>query len=182
MALKATGPGLLHKSEVGGVRLDLLAGGGVGRAFASMATALGPTMDGAVVQPMARPGVETIAGFLQDPAFGPLVLFGLGGRAVELLGDHSTRLAPLTGLDARELVLSLRGAPLLTGYRGSAPVDVEVLVDLVLRLGRLAEDLPELAEGDCNPVIATPQGVTVVDARFRVRPWSPVLDDRRRLT
>jgi len=164
------------------VRLDVLGGGDVGRAFSAMAEALGPAMEGAVVQPMAGPGVETIAGFLQDPAFGPLVLFGLGGRAVELLGDHGTRLAPLTERDARELVLSLRGAPLLTGYRGSTPVDVDALVDLVLRLGRLAEDLPDLAEGDCNPVVATPEGVTVVDARFRVRPHAPTPDDRRRLS
>jgi len=182
VAVKAAGPGLLHKSDAGGVRLDVLGGGDVGRAFSAMAEALGPAMEGAVVQPMAGPGVETIAGFLQDPAFGPLVLFGLGGRAVELLGDHGTRLAPLTERDARELVLSLRGAPLLTGYRGSTPVDVDALVDLVLRLGRLAEDLPDLAEGDCNPVVATPEGVTVVDARFRVRPHAPTPDDRRRLS
>jgi acyl-CoA synthetase (NDP forming) len=129
---------------------------------------------------MASPGVETIAGFVQDPAFGPLVLFGLGGTAVELLGDHATRLAPLTDVDARELVLSLRGSALLTGYRGSPPVDVDALVDVVLRLGRLAEDLPELAEADCNPVMATPRGAMVVDARLRVRP-APGVDDRRRL-
>ena len=136
---------------------------------------------GAGTQPGVAPGVQTIAGFVQDPAFGPLILFGLGGTAVELLGDTATRLAPLTDVDARELVLGLRGSALLTGYRGSPPVDVDALVDLLLRLGRMAEDLPELAEADCHPVVATPAGVTVADARFRLRTAPEPADDRRRL-
>jgi len=110
------------------------------------------------------------------------VLFGLGGTAAELLGDHVVRLVPLTDRDAEEMVLGLRAAPLLTGYRGSEPTDVRGLIDLVLRLGRLAEDLPELAEADCNPVIATPDGPLVVDARIRVAWDSPVGDDVRHLS
>jgi len=131
---------------------------------------------------MADLGVEIIVGIVQDPAFGPQVLFGLGGTAVELLGDHSLRLAPLTDVDAREMVLGLRGSPLLTGYRGSPAVDIDALVDLLLRIGRLAEDLPELAEMDANPVIATPAGAVVVDARLR-RAMTPVRrqDDSRQL-
>jgi acyl-CoA synthetase (NDP forming) len=125
-------------------------------------------MVGAVVQPMIHDAVETIVGFAVDPAFGPQVLFGLGGTAVELLGDHVSRLTPLTDVDARDMVLGLRGTPLLTGFRGSAPVDLDALTDLVLRMGRLAEDLPELIEADCNPVMATPGGAMVVDARLRV--------------
>jgi len=173
VALKATGPAIVHKSDVGGVQLSLGSPDAVADAYKKMRESLGGEMDGAIVQKMAPSGVETIAGFVREPSFGPLVLFGLGGTAVEVLGDHSTRLAPLTDLDARELVLSLRGARLLTGFRGSAPVDVDALVDLVIRLGRLAEDLPELAEGDCNPVIATPEGAVVVDARFRVYSVAP---------
>ena len=125
-------------------------------------------MEGAVIQPMAGSGVETIVGFVQNAEFGPQVIFGLGGTAVELLGDVVTRLAPLTDLDARDMVLGLRATPLLLGYRGSQPVAIDALVDVILRLGRLAEDLPEIAEVDCNPVIATPTGALVVDARMRV--------------
>ena len=168
VALKAWGPGIVHKSEVGGVRLALDGPDAVRAAFAEMAGALGATMEGAVIQPMVSGGVETIVGFVQNAEFGPQVVFGLGGTAVELLGDLVTRLAPLTDLDARDMVLGLRATPLLRGYRGSEPVDIEALVDVVLRLGRLAEDLPEIAEADCNPVIATPTGALVVDARLRI--------------
>jgi len=138
-------------------------------------------MDGAVVQPMAQSGLETIVGFVQDPAFGPLVLFGLGGTAVELLGDYATCRVPLTDVDAREMLLSLRSAPLLTGYRGSTPVDLDALVDLVLRCGQLAEDLNEVTEADFNPVIASENGVIVVDARLRVSLDSPAHDETRHL-
>ena len=95
-----------------------------------------------------------------------------------------SRLTPLTDVDARDMVLGLRATPLLTGYRGSAPVDVDALVDLVLRLGQLAEDLPELIEVDCNPVMATPAGAMVVDARLRVsmQPPEPPGDEDRHLT
>ncbi|HXQ43483.1 MAG TPA: GNAT family N-acetyltransferase [Acidimicrobiales bacterium] len=182
VVMKALGPDLVHKTEVGGVRLDLRTEGEVRDAFESMRQALGPSMTGAVVQPMINGGVETIAGFVVDPAFGPQVLFGLGGTAVELLGDHVSRLTPLTDLDARDMVLGLRATPLLTGFRGSEPVDVDALIDLVLRMARLAEDLPEIIEADCNPVMATPGGALVVDARLRVatRPLeSP--DDARHL-
>jgi len=183
VALKATGVTIVHKSDVGGVELALDSADAVGEAYERMHKALGESMEGAIVQKMAGPGVETIAGFVRDPSFGPLVLFGLGGTAVELLGDHATRLAPITELDARELVLSLRASRLLTGFRGSEPVDVDALVDLVVRLGRLAEDLPELAECDCNPVIASPSGAVVVDARFRAYPAPPGTDpDLRRLS
>jgi acyl-CoA synthetase (NDP forming) len=168
VALKASGPELVHKTELGGIRLNLRTGDEVREAFATMKQSLGPAMSGAVVQPMVKQGVELLVGFVVDAAFGPLVVFGMGGTAVELLGDHVSRLAPLTELDAREMVLGLRSSPLLTGYRGSEPVDIEALVDLILRMGQLAQDLPELVEADCNPVIATPGGALVVDARLRL--------------
>ncbi len=182
VAMKALGPDLVHKTEVGGVRLDLRTEGEVRDAFESMRQSLGPAMSGAVVQPMISGAVETIAGFVVDPAFGPQILFGLGGTAVELLGDHVLRLTPVTDLDARDMVLGLRATPLLTGFRGSEPVDVDALIDLVLRLARLAEDLPELREADCNPVMATPAGAMVVDARLRIstRPVEPP-DEARHL-
>ena len=174
VALKAWGPAIVHKSDVGGVRLAVARPDAVRAAFTEMAARFGDTMEGAVIQPMVSGGVETIVGFVQNPEFGPQVVFGSGGTAVELLGDVVTRLAPLTDLDARDMVLGLRATPLLLGYRGSEPVDIEAVVDVVLRLGRLAEDLPEIAEADCNPMIATSAGAFVVDARMRV--------DRRRGT
>lgn len=180
-ALKATGPGLLHKTEHGGVRLMLDSADAVATAYREMAEHLGHAMTGAVVQPMAAPGVEVIVGMHQDPQMGPVVLVGLGGTTAELLDDHREGLAPLTATEAREMVLGLRGAPLLTGYRGARPVDVDALVDTVLRMSRLADDLPEVAEVDCNPVIATPDGVVVVDARIRIDDHRPPPDDRRRL-
>ena len=168
VVLKAWGPDLVHKSEHGGVRLGLDDSGAVVAAYREMQASLGDAMQGATVQPMMIGGVETIVGFVQDPAFGPQVVFGLGGTAVEILGDAVTRLAPLTESDARDMVLGLRAAQLLLGFRGSAPVDIDAVVDVVLRMSKLAEDLPEIAEADCNPLIASPAGATVVDARLRI--------------
>jgi len=136
---------------------------------------------GAPAQLSTATGVHTSAGFVQDPVFGPLVVFGLGGPAVELLGDTATRLAPLTDVDARDLVLGLRGAALLTGYAGTPPADTDALADILVRLGRMAHDLPELAEAACDPLWAAPGGATVAEARFRVRRAPGPADDRRRL-
>jgi acyl-CoA synthetase (NDP forming) len=149
-----------------------------------MSQAFGADMTGALLQPMvAGDGVETIVGAVQDPAFGPLVVFGLGGVTVEVLADHVSRLAPLTDVDAVEMVTGLRGSALLTGYRGRPAVDVDALVHILHRVSRLAEDMPEIVELDCNPVIATPAGALVVDARLRVDPGAarPALDDTRHL-
>jgi acetyl coenzyme A synthetase (ADP forming)-like protein len=169
VALKVQGP--LHKSEGGGVRLGLAGGAAVADAYAQMAQAFGPAMTGAVVQPMAPGGgVEAIVGALQDPAFGPLVVFGLGGLAVEALADHVTRLAPLSEDEARDMLSGLRGSALLRGYRGQEAVDLDALAGILHRVSRLAEDLPEVVELDCNPVMATPLGAVVVDARLRVAP------------
>jgi len=181
VALKATGPGIVHKSDVGGVRLGLQSPSAVRDAYADMERTTGGSMSGAVVQPMAPPGVEVIAGFVQDDHFGAQVVFGLGGTAVELLGDSVVRLAPLSDVDAREMISGLRGAALLTGYRFGPPANLEALVDLLLRLSQLAEDLPEISELDCNPVIAGPNGAIAVDARLRRRTRVTFQDERRRL-
>jgi acyl-CoA synthetase (NDP forming) len=100
--------------------------------------------------------------------FGPVVVFGLGGVATEVLGDHAARLAPLTGADADDLIHSVRATPLLLGYRGQPAADLGGLRDTLLRVSRLAADLPQVAELDLNPVIARPDGITAVDARIRV--------------
>ncbi len=163
------------------MRLGLVGAEDAGHVYDEMQGALGEAMTGALVQPMAPAGVETIAGFVAHEAFGPVVLFGLVGTAVELLGDYVTRLAPLTDVEAREMVHGLRAEALLTGFRGSAPADLGALEDLLLRLGQLAADLPELVEADCNPVVATPSGAFVVDARVRVSHDVPEADFRRRL-
>ncbi|HEY8524666.1 MAG TPA: GNAT family N-acetyltransferase [Acidimicrobiales bacterium] len=170
VALKASGPDLVHKSDEGGVRLGLDSGTAVADAYREMADRLGDRMTGAVVQQMAEPGVETIAGVVQDPLFGPLVMFGLGGVATELLGDRSFRILPLTDLDAAELVRSLRSSPLLFGYRGAPPADVAALEDTLQRVARLAGVVPEIAELDLNPVIVSPSGAVAVDCRARVAP------------
>jgi acyl-CoA synthetase (NDP forming) len=173
VALKASGPELVHKSDVGGVRLGLRSQDEVSDAYRSMAEHIGERMTGGTVQQMAAPGVETIVGVVHHHLFGALVMFGMGGIATELLDDRSFRILPLTDLDAAELVRSLRASPLLFGYRGSAPVAVTALEDLLQRLARLAGDVPELAELDINPLIVSPEGAVAVDSRARVEPLPP---------
>lgn len=171
LALKAAG--VLHKTDVGGVRLGLASPEAVGAAYDEMASRLsaaGLEMIGAHLQAMAAPGVESIAGLVRDPVFGPLVMFGLGGVAAELLGDTALKVAPLTDQDAAELVRGLRSSPLLFGYRGSTPADTAALENLLLRLSLLGEQLPELAELDLNPVVAGPESVVAVDWRIRLAP------------
>jgi acetyl coenzyme A synthetase (ADP forming)-like protein len=173
VALKAASPELLHKTDVGGVRLDLKTRRQVAEAFSRMAAKLGDAMGGAVVQKMVDSGVETIVGVVHQESFGPLVMFGLGGITTELLGDRAFRILPLTDLDARELVRSLKSAPLLFGYRGSPPANVEALEELLLRIGRMASEIPEIVELDLNPVIVSQQEAVAVDAKIRVVPYAP---------
>jgi acetyl coenzyme A synthetase (ADP forming)-like protein len=182
VVLKADGPDLVHKSDVGGVAVDLQSKEAVAKAWHDMTATIGSRMTGALVQPMARPGVELIAGIVRDDNFGPLILFGMGGVAAELLRDRGVRVAPVSDLEADELVHSLRCTPLLTGYRGSEPVDVRAIADLLVRLGLLARDLPQIREVDLNPIIATADGVVAVDARVRVAPVTagPFATDRTR--
>jgi acetyl coenzyme A synthetase (ADP forming)-like protein len=161
VVVKTAAPGA-HKTESGGVALDLADKQQVRAAVEAIGLPV-------LVQPFVRGGTELLAGVVQDPVFGPLVAFGPGGVLAELIGDAGFRIAPLTDLDAEELVLGGKAGLLVRGFRGAAPADVGALVDLVLRLARLAEDLPELAELDLNPVIAQPNGCLAVDARIRLR-------------
>ncbi|WP_431933210.1 GNAT family N-acetyltransferase [Nonomuraea jabiensis] len=173
--LKATGP--VHKSEVGGVRLNLQTPDEVRQAYHDMSIRIGPEMAGAIVQRMLPGGVEIIVGGVNYPAFGPLVMVGMGGVMADLLADRAFRVPPI--IDALDMIGELHCAPVLHGYRGSPPVDVPALADQVIRIGRLLEDLPEVAELDLNPVIVTPEGAATVDARIRVapceKPPSPLL-------
>ncbi|KNE79309.1 MULTISPECIES: bifunctional acetate--CoA ligase family protein/GNAT family N-acetyltransferase [Streptomyces] len=170
VVLKAYWPGLVHKTDEGAVLLDLAGEEKVRQAYRSLAGRFGEVMTGVLVQPMAERGTELVAGVVQDQVFGPLVLFGLGGTATELLADHAARLAPLTDRDVHDLITAPRSAPLLFGYRGGGPVDLEGLEQLLLRVSRMACDLPQLAEADLNPVVARPDGVTALDVRIRLLP------------
>ena len=170
VVLKAEAEGLVHKSEAGAVKLDLRTPQEVTDAYRALAAGLGPRLQRVLVQPMIAGGVEVLIGLVQEPVFGPLVVFGLGGVATDVLGDHAARLTPLTDTDADELIQSVHAAPLLAGHRGTPPADVGALADTLLRISRLADDLPEVAELDLNPVIARPDGIHAVDVRVRVSP------------
>jgi acyl-CoA synthetase (NDP forming)/GNAT superfamily N-acetyltransferase len=170
VVLKAYWPELVHKSDLGAVLLDLAGETAVRAGYRDLAARLGDRMTGVTVQPMGTPGLELLAGMVEDDVFGPLVVFGLGGTATDVLADRGARLTPLTDLDAAELVRSLRTAPLLMGYRGKPAVDVAAVEGVLVRLSQLADDLPDVAELDLNPLIARPDGVSVVDARVRVQP------------
>ncbi|GAA3340799.1 hypothetical protein GCM10020358_29720 [Amorphoplanes nipponensis] len=171
VVMKSADPALVHKSDTGGVRLGLADAAAVARQYDTVAAA-GQTGRGVLVQRQVSAPVELLAGLAHDRLFGSVVLLGLGGVRTELFGDRALRLVPVTDLDAGRMWRGLRCAPLLTGYRGAAPVDTAALEDLVLRLGRLAEDLPEIAELDLNPVLAGPDGVVAVDAKLRLAPVS----------
>ncbi|MET8224523.1 GNAT family N-acetyltransferase [Streptomyces sp. NPDC005301] len=173
VVMKAHWPGLLHKSQQHAVHLDLRGTAQVRAAFRDLETRFAGLMTGVVLQPLASRGTELFAGVVQDEVFGPLVLFGLGGTATEVLADHAARLAPLTDHDVHELITSPRCAPLLLGADGGPPADLEGLEQVLLRLSRMAGDLPQLAEADFNPVLATPGQVTVLDARIRLLPRRP---------
>ena len=152
----------VHKSESGGVALDLRDDDAVRAA----ATRIGGPV---LVQSQVVGGTELLAGVVQDPVFGPLVAFGPGGVFAELIGEPSFRIAPLTDVDAEELISQGKAGRLVRGFRGAPPADTAALVDLVERLAQLAADLPELAELDLNPVLALPDGCVAVDARVKVR-------------
>jgi acetyltransferase len=167
---------IVHKTDVDGVRLHLKTVDEVETAFKDIETKLAEMgrqneMEGVILQKMVTGGLETILGVTQDPSFGPLIMFGLGGVYAELVKDVAVSLHPLTDSDARELVHSIKMAKLFEGFRGSLPSDTEALEDLLLRLSALVEDLPQISELDLNPVkvMARGEGCWVVDARVLLR-------------
>lgn len=168
VALKAVGPGLLHKTEVGGVALRLGTEEAVRAAYADMRGRLGESMTGAVVQEMVEGGVEVIVGATLDATFGPLIVYGSGGILVELQNDVAFRMHPVTETDVREMMDEVKGTQLLRGYRGAPPADEPALVDVILRVSALLEICPQIQEIDANPVKILEKGAKVVDARVRV--------------
>ena len=156
----------VHKTESGGVAIDLRDSYAVREAAQRIGAPL-------LIQPMVRSGVEVLVGAVQDPVFGPLIALGPGGTLAELIGDAAFRLTPLTDYDAQELARTGKAGTLLAGFRGAAPADGEAVEDLLLRVAQLAEDLPEMAELDLNPVFAGPNGCVIVDARVRIGRGQP---------
>ncbi len=182
VAVKLASHQIVHKTEIGGVQLNLKDEQAVRRAFDSMRMRLAETnqlgaMEGVLVQPMVTGGVEVMVGVTGDPLFGPLIAFGLGGIHIEILGDIRFRITPLTDRDAAEMIRRIKGYRLLTGYRSHPPVDLEALKETLLRVSRLVEEIPQISELDLNPIFALPpgQGCRIVDARIRVNHADPRL-------
>ncbi|MFD7072784.1 GNAT family N-acetyltransferase [Nocardioides sp. NPDC059952] len=169
VVLKVADPGLVHRTDVGGVRVGLKGPDEV-RVAAHALLGVRVEHPGLIVQRQVAAGVELIAGVTQDALFGPLVMVGYGGAFTELIGDRSFRLTPLSHSDAAAALRDLRTAPLLWGYRGAPPADAGAVEHLLVSLGRLADDLPEVAEIDLNPLIVHERGISVVDAKVRLQP------------
>jgi acyl-CoA synthetase (NDP forming) len=181
VALKTTAPHLRHRVDLGGVRLDIADERELAADVAEMQARLTPLGGGRlVVQRMAPPGVATVVRTVEDPLFGPVVSFGLGGDASELLGDVAHRIPPLTTVDVADLVRSVRAAPRLFGHRGAAPVDVAALEDVIARAASLADVLPEVDELELNPVVVSQSGAHVLGATVRLAPPPGRTDAARR--
>lgn len=174
VAVKIDNPAVVHKTDVGGVVADLKTVAEVLTAFRQMKKEFGKTENrftGVMIQEMVSGGIETIIGMHQDPSFGPLVMFGLGGIYVEIMKDVSFKVHPVSTFDAEDMIRSIRGYPLLTGFRGAASVDIECLKETILRLSQMVSDLSQLESFDVNPFIVTADSKTskAVDARFVLR-------------
>lgn len=179
VALKGTGPALLHKTERNAIRLNLEHEIAVRDAARDLAASLAGDLQGLLVQKMVPGGIEMIAGVSHDPTFGPLLLCGMGGVLVDILDDSAFRLHPLTRESAAEMIDELKGAALLRGYRGAAPADEPALIDLMLRISALVTACPEIQEMDLNPVKVLTAGAVAVDARVRVDHQAPRTGRRR---
>jgi acyl-CoA synthetase (NDP forming) len=182
VALKTTAPYLRHRVDLGGVRLDIADAKELARDVVEMTAQMSP-LGGAdlVLQKMAPVGVACVVRTVEDAQYGPVVSFGLGGDASELLGDLAHRVAPLTDVDVRDMIRSVRAAPKLFGHRGAHPVDVDALEDLLARVSCLTDDLPDVSSVDLNPVVVSERGVAVLAATVRLDTLAR-LDDRRKLS
>jgi acetate---CoA ligase (ADP-forming) len=177
VALKATATGLVHRSDVGGVLLGLDGRDAVRNAARQIEASVeraGHHLEGLIVQPMVPEGVELIVGVVNDRSFGPVLACGAGGTTAELIKDVAIRITPVTDLDAHEMVRSLQTFPLLDGYRGVPRCDIGAIEDVLLRVSAMVESHPAIAELDLNPLVASPDGAVIVDARVRVETAPPV--------
>ncbi|MFN3974623.1 MAG: acetate--CoA ligase family protein [Dehalococcoidia bacterium] len=170
VVLKVVSPDIVHKSDIGGVKVNLAGPTAAARAYRELLQAVrshapGARLHGISVQPMAPSGTEVIIGAGKDPQFGHYIMFGLGGIFVEVLKDVAFRLTPLTPRDAHQMIREIRGFPLLEGRRGQPPADLDALEQALLGLSAFLEQHPEVKEVDLNPVFAYPKGCLAVDAR-----------------
>ena len=171
VVLKIVSPDILHKTDIGGVKLNLNSEDDVDKAYDEIICAAKKhnpkaKIDGVSVQPMARQGIEVIIGMSKDQQFGPVLMFGLGGILVEVLKDVSFRIVPLTKRDAREMIKEIKGYPILQGYRGQEPADIKTLEDLLLKVSEFVEKRPEIKELDINPLFAYKDSALAIDARI----------------
>lgn len=180
VVMKISSPDILHKSDVGGVKVGLKSAAEVESAFAAMMESVRKRMPkadihGVLVQQMAGGGKEVILGMTRDPQFGPMLMFGLGGIYVEVLKDVSFRVAPITRADAEAMVNEIRAIALLKGARGQAPADLDAVIEGILRLAQLCLDFPEIVEIDVNPLLAFPrgEGAMAIDARIVLKADGP---------
>jgi acyl-CoA synthetase (NDP forming) len=173
---KIVSPDILHKTETGGVLLNLNDAAAVRGAYhqiterARQGTA---AVRGVLISRMAPPGTEVIVGLTQDPQFGPMVMFGLGGVFVEVYQDVSFRLVPLAERDAAAMIQDVKAFPMLQGVRGKRPADLQALTDLLLKISKIAEENVEIAEMDLNPIIVYEKGLSVVDVRVLLHQKTP---------
>lgn len=170
LVLKVVSPDILHKTEAGGVITGIQSLDAAAEAVKTMGKALADRMPNArvhdyLLEEMARPGVEVIVGCFRDPQFGPVVMFGTGGVMVELMKDVSFRIAPVSRDEALEMIREVKGYPLLSGFRGRKPVDLEPLAAALVGLSEAMMELEEIAEMEINPLLVHEKGVTAVDAR-----------------
>jgi len=170
VVLKVVSKDILHKTDVGGVKLGLGTEDEVAGAYDDMIASVKQkapkaVVDGIAVQPMAKPGVEVIIGMFKDNQFGPVVMFGIGGELVEVYKDVSFGIVPIPKRYAKQMIKDIKGYPLLDGYRGREPVDVALLEDMLLKVSDFAKDNPDVKEVDINPVIAYADSAVAVDAR-----------------
>ncbi len=171
VVLKVLSPDILHKSDAGGVFLNLQTADEVRAAYQQILANAekykqGARITGVIVQEFAKQGVEIIIGSIKDKQFGNTLLFGLGGIFVEVLKDVSFRVAPIIPYDAREMITEIKGYPILTGIRGKEPCDIDAIVNILLQVSKLVTDYPEINELDLNPVFSYPKGAKCVDARI----------------
>jgi acyl-CoA synthetase (NDP forming) len=171
VVLKVVSPDVLHKSDVGGVAVEIEDALSLGQAHKEIQESVRERVPGADVQGMlvcrqAPPGLEVIVGALQDAQFGPVLMFGLGGIFAEVLKDTTFRIVPIQRLDAEEMVGEIRGYPLLIGTRGQKGCDIPALVDMLLAVSRMVSEHPEIEELDLNPVRLYEQGLMALDARI----------------
>jgi len=176
VVMKIVSPDVVHKTDAGGVKLNLMNAEDVSKAYRDiLETFKYQHIEGVAVQRMAKAGIEAIIGVTRDPSFGPLIMFGLGGVFVEVLRDVSFRILPITEKDAMQMINDIRGSGILKGYRGQA-VDLDSLQQLLLKISQLVVENPEIQELDLNPLFLYPDGYVTVDARMFVS--EPVLHDQ----